>query len=100
MNAMLKMMEDMLGITPAEQPGSQGQGEPGNQPGQGLRNGPGTGDDDPLRGRAEKSMTEERTVPRAAGNPSGLVPPEYRGPMEAFRKGLDELEMGEARGNR
>lgn len=100
MNAMLKMMEDMLGITPSEQPGQPGQGEAGDQPGQGLRNGPGTGDDDPLRGRAEKNMTEERTVPRAAGNPSGLVPSEFRAPMESFRKALDELEMEQARGNR
>ena len=100
MNAMLKMMEDMLGITPAEQPGQPGQGEAGDQPGQGPRNGPGTGDDDPLRGRADKSMTEERTVPRAAGNPSGMVPAEYRGQMESFRKALDELELEEARGNR
>jgi hypothetical protein len=99
MNAMLKMMEQMLGITPEEQPGQQGD-QPGDQPGQGLRDGPGTGEDDPLRGRADKSMTEERTVPRAAGNPSGLVPPEYRNPMESFRKALDELELEEARGNR
>jgi hypothetical protein len=99
MNAMLKMMEQMLGITPTEQPGQPGS-QPGDQPGDGLRNGPGTGDDDPLRGRADNRMAEERTVPRAAGNPSGLVPSEYRGPMESFRKALDELEMEEARANR
>ena len=99
MNAMLKMMEQMLGITPTEQPGQQG-GQPGDQPGQGPRDGPGTGDDDPLRGRANQRMAEERTVPRAAGNPSGLVPSEYRGSMESFRKALDELELEAARGNR
>ena len=99
MDAMLKMMEQMLGITPAEQPGQQGS-QPGNQPGNGLQNGPGTGDDDPLRGRADKSMSEERTVPRAAGNPAGLLPPEFRGPMESFRKAVDDLELEEARGQR
>lgn len=106
MNAMLKMMEQMLGITPTEQPGQPG-GQPGDQPGDQSgdqpgegRSGPGTGDDDPLRGRADKSMSEERTVPRAAGNPSGLVPPEFRGSMESFRKALDELDMEEIRGNR
>lgn len=96
---MLKMMEQMLGITPPEQAAQQGQ-QPGDQPGDGLRDGPGTGDDDPLRGRADKRMAEERTVPRAAGNPSGLVPSEFRGSMEAFRKALDNLELEESRASR
>lgn len=96
---MLKMMEQMLGITPPEQAAQQGQ-QPGDQPGDGLRDGPGTGDDDPLRGRADKRMAEERTVPRAAGNPSGLVPSEFRGSMESFRKALDNLELEESRASR
>ncbi len=93
LQAMLRMMENMLGITPTEQPG-QGQG--GSQPGQGAK-GPGTGSGAAARGPHDKEMTEERTVPKAAGNPAGLTPPEFREPLEAFHRALDDLDRNEAR---
>ena len=97
MSSMLKMMEQMLGITPAEQPG----GKPGgDKPGDGQKEGPGKGDDSAVKGPANKQMTEERSVPRASGNTSGLLPPEYRDRMESFRKGLDQLELEDARAPR
>lgn len=91
LQAMLRMMENMLGITPTEQPG-QGQG--GSQPGQGAK-GPGTGSGAAARGPHDKEMTEERTVPKAAGNPAGITPPEFREPLEAFHRALDDLERNE-----
>ena len=96
MQAMLQMMEQMLGIGPQDQPGSQGNPQ-GNQPGQGLKNGPGTGSGNAALGPHDKRMVEERTVPKAAGNPSGLTPPEYRDQIESFHRAMDELDKKEAR---
>ena len=94
MSSMLKMMEQMLGITPPEQPA----GKPGgDKSGNGDKEGPGKGDDSAVNGPANKAMSEQRTVPRASGNSSGLLPPEYRDRMESFRKGLDQIELDDAR---
>ena len=36
-------------------------------------------------------------MPKAAGNPAGLTPPEFREPLEAFHRALDDLDRNEAR---
>jgi len=94
MDALLRMMEQMLGIGQQDMP-SEGESG-GDQPGEGGT-GPGLGDATAATGEATDKNQNERTVPRAAGSPPETIPPEYRSQLESFHRALDQIDLETSR---
>jgi len=93
--AMMDMLERMMGKQPGEGEGEgegQGEGEgEGEQGGQGQ-----TGDSDSPNERAggpSHEFTEERRVPKAAGSAGRALPAEFRPALEAYNRGMEDLEQ-------
>lgn len=87
--AMLEMMERMMGEGEGQQEG-QGSGEkPGSQGGEGN-----TGDSESANedvDGAGEGRTEERTVPKGAGQAGRSLPREFRDALDAYNRGAEEL---------
>jgi len=99
--AMMDMLERMMGDQPGEGEGEgegegQGEGE-GEGEGEGGEGGKGqTGDSDSANsagGGAGNEFTEERRVPKAAGTAGRALPPEFRPALEAYNRGMQNLEQ-------
>lgn len=88
-SAMMDMMERMMGKKEGEGEGKgKGKGDkPGDKAGQGQ-----TGDSDSANdadGGNAGGSTEERTVPKAAGNAGKSLPGEFRQALDAYNRGLE-----------
>lgn len=89
--AMMDMMERMMGKKEGEGEGKgkgKGKGDkPGDQAGQGQ-----TGDSDAANdadGGIPDGKSEERTVPKAAGNAGKSLPREFQQALDAYNRGLE-----------
>lgn len=93
--AMMDMLERMMGKQPGEGDG-QGEGE-GDGQGEGEGGGQGqTGDSDNANTASTGSgseFTDERRVPKAAGTAGRALPPEFRPALEAYNRGMQDLEQ-------
>lgn len=88
--AMMDMMERMMGKKEGEGEGKgkEGKGEkPGDQAGQGQTGGSDSANDADGGNAGEKS--EERTVPKAAGNAGKSLPREFQKALDAYNRGLE-----------
>ncbi len=93
--AMMDMLERMMGDQPGEGQGEgegegEGDGEGGESGGQGQ-----TGDSDSANtneGGSSTEFTEERRVPKASGTAGRALPPEFRQALEAYNRGMENLE--------
>jgi hypothetical protein len=88
-SAMMDMMERMMGKKEGEGEGKgKGKGDkPGDQAGEGQ-----TGDSDIANdadSRNAGGKTEERTVPKAAGNAGKSLPREFQQALDAYNRGLE-----------
>jgi hypothetical protein len=88
-SAMMDMMERMMGKKEGEGEGKgKGKGDkPGDQAGEGQ-----TGDSDIANdadSRNAGGKTEERTVPKAAGNAGKSLPREFLQALDAYNRGLE-----------
>jgi len=87
-SAMMDMMERMMGKKEGEGEGKKGKGEkPGDQAGEGQ-----TGDSDSANDADSGNAggkTEERTVPKAAGNAGKSLPREFQQALDAYNRGLE-----------
>jgi hypothetical protein len=97
--AMMDMLERMMGKKPGEGEGEgegQGEGE-GEGEGEGGEAGKGqTGDSDSANAReggSSQEFTEERRVPKATGTAGRALPPEFRPALEAYNRGMQNLQQ-------
>lgn len=86
--AMMDMMERMMGKKEGEGKGKEGKGEkPGDQAGQGQTGGSDSAND--ADGGNAGGKSEERTVPKAAGNAGKSLPREFQQALDAYNRGLE-----------
>ena len=89
-SAMMDMLERMMGKKEGEGEG-KGKGEgkkPGDQAGQGQTGDSDTANDSDSGNAGGK--TEERTVPKAAGNAGKSLPREFQQALDAYNRGLEQ----------
>lgn len=80
MDAMMKMMQQMMGQQPSDKPGEN----PGAKAGEGMEGDSSTANDN-VRGGAEGD-TEERRLPKKAGNAGRSMPREFHKALDAYNK--------------
>ena len=89
-SAMMDMMERMVGKKEGEGEGKgkKGKGDkPGDQAGEGQTGDSDTANDSDSGNAGGK--TEERTVPKAAGNAGKSLPREFQQALDAYNRGLE-----------
>ncbi|MEO5714952.1 MAG: hypothetical protein ABIT37_15845 [Luteolibacter sp.] len=88
-NAMMDMMERMMGKKPeGEQPGKGKDGKPSDKGGNGVSGLSDTGND-PTGGEAG-GKSEARRVPKAAGTAGHALPEEFRKALDAYNRGAEQ----------
>lgn len=89
-DAMMEMMERMMGKEPGQQPGEQGKGkEPGDQGGEGM-----TGDSNSANQHQDGvngGNVEQRIVPKASGTAGKGLPSEFQQALDAYNRGAGRL---------
>ncbi len=88
--AMMDMLERMMGKTPDADKGQDKGQQPGDSGGEGMTGESNTAND-PNKGNAG-GKSEERRVPKAAGNAGRDLPQEFRKALDAFNRGAAELQ--------
>ncbi len=89
-SAMMDMMERMMGKGEGQgKANEKGEGQSGDKAGQG-----GSGNsnsDNELSGGPNSGKTEERRVPKAAGQAGKNLPNEFQSALDAYNRGLEEM---------
>ncbi|HEX5790939.1 MAG TPA: hypothetical protein VFY13_07280 [Luteolibacter sp.] len=88
-SAMMDMMERMMGKEPGQKPGQKPGQQPGQQSGEGQ-----TGDSDTAnteQGGPAHQGDETRKVPKASGTTPQAMPDEFRGALDAYNRGAEQL---------
>ena len=86
-DAMMEMMERMMGKKPESDQEGQGK-KPGNKAGQGQSGLPDTTNELDLGNSTGKS--EARRIPKASGNQNVIIPEEFRKALDAYNRGAEQ----------
>ncbi|MES2982686.1 MAG: hypothetical protein V4727_10260 [Verrucomicrobiota bacterium] len=101
--AMMDMMEKMMGEGEGKEGKGkgkgkgkgegegEGEGEGGEKGGTGKKGGESNSDNDTFNGNGNGSSSERR-VPKAAGNTGKSLPSEFQSALDAYNRGMEELE--------